>query len=385
MADQTFEITAPDGRTLEITGDHMPTEAEMKQIFSATSPSRAKPVSKDETGDYGQAFRDSLKHTAYEAGAGALEHLNPLKILSGMYQGGKARAETRMDPKLGINQPVTGEPASKVFSNPRKMGGMATDLALLGLAPRVMEAAPEAMFRGGERLAGVADSLDAHTTPAGITKAGIKTTGNILRGTGKKLGGEPFSQRPLAEQMSQLPTRGVAPEGRPSAPPVRDEVPFSQRPLYQQMDEIPSNPVGENPRMGGPVASPSRPTMQAGRVVGKAPTTEDALQQVIQDLMGGSDKAATSTAAPGPDLTATGRPGVTADRYSEMNPSAGQSYIDHLKSTNPPEAWHSGAEPGSPEAQSARSLHADEGELDKGYSNAVDDDVLQNILRMLGR
>lgn len=34
MPTQTFEITAPNGKTLEITGDHVPTEAELKDIFA---------------------------------------------------------------------------------------------------------------------------------------------------------------------------------------------------------------------------------------------------------------------------------------------------------------------------------------------------------------
>jgi hypothetical protein len=34
VADQTFEITAPNGKTLEITGDRMPTEAELHEIFA---------------------------------------------------------------------------------------------------------------------------------------------------------------------------------------------------------------------------------------------------------------------------------------------------------------------------------------------------------------
>lgn len=40
MPTQTYEVTAPDGRTLEITGDHTPTEAELKTIF-AKVPAKA--------------------------------------------------------------------------------------------------------------------------------------------------------------------------------------------------------------------------------------------------------------------------------------------------------------------------------------------------------
>lgn len=35
MPQQTYEVTAPDGRTLELTGDHVPTESELKQVFAA--------------------------------------------------------------------------------------------------------------------------------------------------------------------------------------------------------------------------------------------------------------------------------------------------------------------------------------------------------------
>ena len=35
MPSQTYEITAPNGRTLEITGDHVPTESELHDIFAA--------------------------------------------------------------------------------------------------------------------------------------------------------------------------------------------------------------------------------------------------------------------------------------------------------------------------------------------------------------
>jgi len=39
MAQRTYEITAPDGRMLEITGDRVPTEAELREIFARTAPS----------------------------------------------------------------------------------------------------------------------------------------------------------------------------------------------------------------------------------------------------------------------------------------------------------------------------------------------------------
>ena len=45
---QTFEITAPNGKTLEITGDHLPNEAELQAIFTQAGVSTATPASAPE-------------------------------------------------------------------------------------------------------------------------------------------------------------------------------------------------------------------------------------------------------------------------------------------------------------------------------------------------
>ena len=49
MPPQTYEITAPNGKVLEITGDHVPTETELRQIFTQAGVDTApiRPVAAD--------------------------------------------------------------------------------------------------------------------------------------------------------------------------------------------------------------------------------------------------------------------------------------------------------------------------------------------------
>ncbi len=44
MPQQRYEVTAPDGRTLEITGDRMPNEAELIKIFGTVG---SRPASRE--------------------------------------------------------------------------------------------------------------------------------------------------------------------------------------------------------------------------------------------------------------------------------------------------------------------------------------------------
>lgn len=43
MPQKTYEVTAPDGRVLELTGDHAPTEAELSEIFKSLRPNSETP------------------------------------------------------------------------------------------------------------------------------------------------------------------------------------------------------------------------------------------------------------------------------------------------------------------------------------------------------
>jgi hypothetical protein len=75
MPPQTFEVTAPDGRVLEITGDRVPTEAELTQIFkTAGSAKPAQPVT-SQPSQQGGGFMD----TAIEFGKGVLK--SPLSVI----------------------------------------------------------------------------------------------------------------------------------------------------------------------------------------------------------------------------------------------------------------------------------------------------------------
>lgn len=44
MEQQTYSITAPNGKTLEVTGDHMPTEPELREIFAKAGVDAARPL-----------------------------------------------------------------------------------------------------------------------------------------------------------------------------------------------------------------------------------------------------------------------------------------------------------------------------------------------------
>jgi hypothetical protein len=69
---QTYAITAPNGKTLEVTGDRMPTEAELHQIFAAAGV------------DTQAAAPESA--TSRFLG-GAWKNLNPITALEGLYSG----------------------------------------------------------------------------------------------------------------------------------------------------------------------------------------------------------------------------------------------------------------------------------------------------------
>lgn len=56
MPQQTYEVTAPDGRVLEITGDRAPTEAELKSIFNMASMKQPQAPAAPERGLLGDAL-----------------------------------------------------------------------------------------------------------------------------------------------------------------------------------------------------------------------------------------------------------------------------------------------------------------------------------------
>lgn len=79
MPQKTLEITAPDGRTVEITGERMPTGAEMQNIFAKLPPATAAPSSQLET-----PGPSTLRRVATGAGNAIVEGAKGLATLSGI-------------------------------------------------------------------------------------------------------------------------------------------------------------------------------------------------------------------------------------------------------------------------------------------------------------
>jgi len=74
-------------------------------------------------------------------------------------------------------------------------------------------------------------------------------------------------------------------------------------------------------------------------------------------------------------ITATTAAPAPVEQPIQRGERAGDSYINHLRSTEPPdlEEWHSGATPGSPEARQWSGIHKTGAEMDADYQRRIKD------------
>lgn len=247
-----------------------------------------------------------------------------------------------------------------------------------------------------------------------------------------------FNKLSRAEQLERMTNEVPIPEStsstkfsndRSAPPPYRQSAtpptPFNERPLYQQMEEMSNVGPTPNGRQGMPVPahkSPPMSTTAPPRLAGKAPTVEQALEDALQRARG-SEPPTHISSAPEPTMTdggatrqsgkfgksqSLGQPGgYSSGRPSTPQTTELQDLIDRLRgsgaetddlveraaapstptpmhSTEPSE-WHSGAEAGSADAQSARSLHNYEGEMNAGYTRRLADDKGESTLDVLSK
>lgn len=144
MPQQTFEVTAPDGRTVEITGDRMPNGAELQAIFAKLPPAKPNPIER-----MGPGYRDPMAGLPREADWGAV--------------GRNVKAQA---PVLGAMAATALVPPAAAYTIPAALAG--------GFAG--------AMARGDE-------PVDALKTGAaqGALEAGGLTMGKVLRAFGSRL------------------------------------------------------------------------------------------------------------------------------------------------------------------------------------------------------
>lgn len=234
------------------------------------------------------------------------------------------------------------------------------------------------------------------------------------------------------------PARG----GFNTPPPVSQPKPRVDPSVYESlgispdatgnvMDSLPDTPatrarVSEPPPRRGGIDTSN--TTVPPKLVKSPPTLDDVLEQALQDARQ-PEKPSVVSGPPEPTTAAGGthtgkvrkgqgkgfdsgnpstRPAPPDDvpALDYTNPDAGEpapwkpEWAGPQETPAKPEAegpfsstenpeWHSGAEPGSPEARQAQSSHKFEQEMDAGYKRRVegtqiDPELLQELLRQLG-
>ena len=147
---------------------------------------------------------------------------------------------------------------------------------------------PSEMALGDSGTVAAAKHLATAGSDEAATVSAVRKPGAMLKGMFNKAmdpvaGRErEFMESPLFKQQGALPdVEGAA--RKIVAPTEATGTPFSQRPLYQQMEEM-GDVMGTGPtRQGGAPFPPQAAPVQAGRVVGKAPTLEDELQSILEE------------------------------------------------------------------------------------------------------
>ena len=97
MPQQVFEVTAPSGQVLEITGDRLPTEAELRQIFKAAGVEAERRTHTTESGlaSIGEIAASKPEGSATRRFASNLgEMINPISIATGLYHAARHPIET---------------------------------------------------------------------------------------------------------------------------------------------------------------------------------------------------------------------------------------------------------------------------------------------------
>lgn len=207
MPAQTYQITAPNGKSLEVTGDHMPTEAELHDIFAQAGVDTGAQSPDSALSRFGSGLAKNLNPiTAIEGLAGAVRHpldtassilqanLEQLKKAGADYQQGRysemvGHGVAGVLPIIGPSAAAAGE---RIGSGDVAGGlGEATGLlAPFGVGPAVQGAsaavrgaagAARALPGGSEALDAVANLADRASVNRMVDVAAPKVGPNKLR------------------------------------------------------------------------------------------------------------------------------------------------------------------------------------------------------------
>jgi hypothetical protein len=116
----------------------------------------------------------------------------------------------------------------------------------------------------------------------------------------------PFHERPLHEQMRDLPETPAPERGRGPEPPQREAapppVPFNELPLAQQMEQLPTEGVNPERMRGYSTEPPPRPSILKTKKTGATATAEPE-GQIVHDAEGnayelGQNKQGAATGTP---------------------------------------------------------------------------------------
>lgn len=132
----------------------------------------------------------------------------------------------------GIAQPIealAGDPLGTIYEHPGAPLGVAANIAGAGLGLRTAIRTPSAAVRGGVALQRMGEHVPSSITPTfsvpytlarAVTGPTLRTTGRALERGGRLFGGNvPFHERPLYEQMGQLPETSAPSVTRFPGPP----------------------------------------------------------------------------------------------------------------------------------------------------------------------
>ncbi len=266
MPQQTYEIQAPNGKTLSVQGDHVPSEAELHQIFAAagvdTGPAVASPK-----GSYWQQHPNQA-----QLSRGVV---NSLPAIGGMVGGALSTPETLGAGTLaggalgvGVGRGLRDLLAEHLGLEPEstptaKAGHIALDTALAAVTPVVLGRIKDILKNP---MGEIADLLDM----VGHPQKTISSTADALRTAGAPQAG-PILERPAWQTGPQsVPTPPAAAGG--GVPPMTDEAYQAAfgRPRLGS-GPVPSPPVAAAPN-AAPTSAPTPAPAAAAPVAAAAPT-----------------------------------------------------------------------------------------------------------------
>ncbi len=226
MADeQTYTITAPNGRTLDVTGDHVPTEAELHEIFKAAGvESGVQGQLRSRTGQMYTPPSDS--GPIGEMGSHLVSGLNPVNVVGGVKD---LLVNAVTDPKAAGKQVIDAIAAPFRTAQSGNYAGAAGDLLAVATMPRVYGAGTEALVNGTRAVLSNPVTREA---AAAAVQHGPTALGAAYGGPGGAVVGAT-----VGEQLAKWFKRPAAPEAPATvAPPV-------EAPMAAHLDRsVPARP-----------------------------------------------------------------------------------------------------------------------------------------------